>query len=782
MTKPPRRARLSWVSFLTLAAMLGSASFVSAAPDKSAAKPKKPLSLSAQGKGAGKGKTDKQVKSSKQAIPSKEAKPSKGSGQRQASAKPVPTPRARPATAQQSPSSAPRNVVASAVPTAIGTAAASSSSVETHEAPRPLEYAPAAAPSASDIESLKEAVALARRGKNEAASERKAQVRDLVGQKLIEWTILRTSDDFLSFARYAAFVNANPTWPGFNAIQRRAEAQLWQQNAEAGTVLAFFSKHAPLSGKGRLAMARALVAAGDRGGAQRLVRETWRTDPLSEDLETTVLEQFGALLSRGDHEARLASRLFADDFGAAARAAKRLGGHRPDIVRAAIAVEKKAANAGALLESVSPDARTDPAYMFSRARWLRRSERIAEAAQVMLAVPRDSNGAQDSDDWWIERRLLVRLLLDADNPQAAYRLARDAAPPSRGVYRVDQLFTAGWISLRFLNDPNTAMRHFSEMARSSDHPHALGRAGYWLGRTAEALGRHDEARRHYQAGAAHATTYYGQLARARLGHGDVGLRRPPALTQEQRLSARQSEVVRAVEMLYASGHGELVASFVTDIAERVSDPAALAVIAETTARHKDARAMLMLGKGAVARGLAFDHYAFPNVGLPKVASIGPEVDHGLIYSIARQESAFNPEAVSIAKAMGLMQVTAATGRYIARKFGVTFDAKKLRHDPVYNTQMGAAEIADLVNDYNGNYVLAFVAYNAGRGRVKQWVERFGDPRDPKVDAVDWAERIPFSETRNYVQRVMENLQIYRARFGQGARLTIEADLRGSPRQ
>ncbi len=187
--------------------------------------------------------------------------------------------------------------------------------------------------------------------------------------------------------------------------------------------------------------------------------------------------------------------------------------------------------------------------------------------------------------------------------------------------------------------------------------------------------------------------------------------------------------------------------------------------------------MLYLGRGAIARGLPFEHYAFPTVGMPNYSSIGPEADTSVVYAIARQESGFNQKVVSTANAMGLMQVTPAAGRYIAKKFGAKYDQKRLLSDPTYNTQFGAAEIGDLLKDYRGSYILSFAGYNAGRGRIRDWVARYGDPREPKVDPVDWVERIPFSETRNYVQRVMENMQVYRARFGGGARLMIEADLR-----
>ncbi len=186
--------------------------------------------------------------------------------------------------------------------------------------------------------------------------------------------------------------------------------------------------------------------------------------------------------------------------------------------------------------------------------------------------------------------------------------------------------------------------------------------------------------------------------------------------------------------------------------------------------------MLLIGKGALAQGFALDAYAFPTIGVPHFGAIGPEVDRSIIYSIVRQESAFDQNDLSTANAMGLMQVTPEAGRHVAGRFGVRYNQKKLRQDATYNTQMGAAELGELLQIYRGSYILAFAAYNAGQGRVKEWLERYGDPRDPAVDPIDWVERIPFAETRNYVERVMENLQVYRIRLGGGSRLMIEADL------
>ncbi len=548
---------------------------------------------------------------------------------------------------------------------------------------------------------------------------------------------------------------------------------LWVENVEPATVRAFFTKEPPLTARGRFALARALIAQGDRAGAQGYVREAWRNDSFGSDLEDDAMEAFGNLITTADHKARMDMRLYAEDVEGAMRSAGRAGGNASTIAKARVAVIKKAGNAKALLDAVPAEAKNDVGYIFSSAQWLRRADKAGEAAALILSIPRDNSATVDTDQWWIERRLIARKLLDDDDAKTAYQVARNAVVPSRDNYRVEHQFTAGWIALRFLNDPATAQTHFAKIAQGISNPISLARASYWQGRAAEAMGRQQEARAHYQAAAQYPTAYYGQIARAKLGMKDLVLRSPP-----ERHGTAQHEVVRAIDLLYAVGERDLVAGMLADLGERAQqDASVLAALGDVATRNKDARATLLLGKGALGRGLPLDHHAFPMIGIPDYKTVGPAVDPPTVYAIARQESTFNQRTLSTAKAMGLMQVTPEAGRYVAKKFNVSFDAKKLMADPVYNVQLGAAELGDLIADYRGSYILSFAGYNAGRGRVRDWVARFGDPRDPNVDPIDWVERIPFSETRNYVQRVLENLQVYRVRFGGGTKLLIEADLR-----
>ena len=622
-----------------------------------------------------------------------------------------------------------------------------------------------------ELATVKQAIEHARAGRATQATGLQQSIQDPVSRKLVEWAILRSDSNGASSARYLAFINANPNWPSVGMMRRRAEAMMWVEQPDHSTARAYFAKNPPLTARGQFTLARALLATGDRAGAQARVREAWRNESLAADLESRVLEVFSSLITADDHKGRMNMRLYADDTEGGLRNANRAGGDAPAIAKARIAVMKKAGNAKAALDAVPSAARRDLGYVFSLAQWLRRADKPAEAGDLILSAPRDASQSIDTDQWWIERRLAARNMLDLGDAAKAYRIASDAAVPQRDNYRTEHQFTAGWIALRFQNDPATAVTHFARIVQESSHSISQARGHYWLGRALEAQGRSSEARKHYQAAAQHPTAYYGQLAGSKLGLRNIALRTPPSGP------SGSADVVRGMEILYAVGQRDMVAGAAADLGDRLNDAGALAAIGEVAARNNDARAMLLLGKAALGRGLPLEAYAFPTIGLPNYTAIGPAAEKPLIYAIARQESTFNQKTVSTARAMGLMQVTPAAGKYIAKKFNATYNEKRLLSDPVYNVQFGAAELGDLLVDFRGSYILTFVGYNAGRGRIRDWVARFGDPRDPKVDPVDWVERIPFSETRNYVQRVMENMQVYRIRFGGSDRLMIEADLR-----
>jgi peptidoglycan lytic transglycosylase len=637
--------------------------------------------------------------------------------------------------------------------------------------PLPSDQSTESAPQLSrDLAATKQAIELVRHRKFSEATALAASISDPVARKLVEWALLRNSDNKVEFDRYAVFIEANADWPSIPLLRRLAEATLWQDRHNAATVRRFFGEQ-PVSTIGRLALARVLLGEGDRARAKREVRAVWQSAEMSAGLEATVADAFHDELSLADDTARMDRRIGAKDFGAAMRAAKRLGPAQVAIVKACDAAEATSAKSAALLEAVPSEARGDLGYALCRLHWLLARNELAAAVKVVAESGREDLQHQDTDEWWRECRLLARRLIDLGDVQTAYRVVRKAALPANRYYRAEYHFMAGWIALRFLDDPSTAIEHFTHVDEDSADPIVLARGSYWRGRAAEAAGQLEEMYAQYETAARYPTAYYGQLARARLGLGEIALRPQPV----QSVDGAQSDLLHAADILYAIGEFDLALSFISDFAETSSDVVTLNGLGQLTARYNDAQAMLVLGKTALARGLPTERYAFPNIGVPSYRPIAPPIDQCMVYSIVRTESAFDQRDASPANAVGLMQVTPEAGRDTAKRFGVAYDWKRLVFDPVYNMQMGAAEVSALFKEYTGSYIMTFAGYNAGRGRVRQWVAQHGDPRDPKVDAVDWVERIPLAETRNYVQRVMENLQVYSARFGTSTS-TVEPNL------
>jgi len=630
-------------------------------------------------------------------------------------------------------------------------------------------------PLTGDLALVRDAIDLTRKGKISEATAVQKTIADPAAGKLVEWFILRHPEGNANFSRYAAFIANNPGWPSMGLIRKRAEAALWQERSDAATVRSFTGNQ-PICAKGRFALARVLLAEGDRDGAARLVRQAWRTEELSERSEADAYEQFRDLLTREDYRARMDRRIGAKDLSGARRAAQYLGSDELSIVKACAAGNSD--KALDRLDDVATEARNDLGYALCRIRWMAHHDRIDEATHLMLSSAPENMALQDTDEWWRERRSLARKLLDQGKFETAYHVVSTAAVPASEHYRADFHFMCGWIALRYRDDPATARAHFAHIDDDSANPIVLARANYWRARVAEATGEKEAMRAGYEAAARYPTAYYGQLARAKLGLDQVELRAPGPVTE----SVLADERVRAADMLYTLGEREIVLRFVADLAEENADVPVLVALGELTGRRNDARAMLQIGKPALARGLALDHYAFPTIGIPQHSPIGPEIERSIIYSVARTESAFDQADRSSANAVGLMQVTPEAGRDTAKRFGVAYDWDRMVSDPVYNTQMGAAELSALLKEYAGSHIMTFAGYNAGRGRVRDWVKAHGDPRDPKVDAIDWVERIPFSETRNYVQRVLENLHVYRVRFGSGAMAVSKSDPRPAKSQ
>ena len=622
-----------------------------------------------------------------------------------------------------------------------------------------------------NAEAVKAAVAAYRRGALAEGDDLAARIDDRSARSLLEWVAIHANAGAVPFTRIDAFLREHPNYPATTRFRRRAEEALIAEKKSPAIVRAFFHGQKPVSPAGRIALAIALKDDGKAEDATDLIRQSWRKDSFGAALEKTVLREFETTLAKDDHRLRTERFLFRENNAAALRNAARVSADYVVLAKARL-VSAKARRpiSEKLISAVPASVRGDISFAFLKAQQARRGDKLDDAVKALTAIPRDPALLGDGDGWWEERRIIARKLLDAGQPQKAYEVssghgAEDAAE------RIEAEWHAGFLALRFLKKADVALTHFDAAGAIAETPISVARAAYWQGRAYEELGKADEAKAAFGKAAEQSVAYYGQLARAKLGLSNLPLRRTMAAGLETLPGHR------AVRLLYGIGQRDLATLMLNDLAQRLHTTEALEAIAAIARRETDARAQVGIGKAALQRGFPLDMAAYPVTGIPDFDVLGDPMERAIVHAIARQESAFDPTAMSHAGARGLMQMMPATARETARRAGLPFDWEKLGQDPLYAARMGAAHLNDLLKEWRGSYILTFAAYNAGSPNVKKWIAAYGDPRDPEVDAVDWVERIPFSETRNYVQRVMENLQVYRERLNQRTAYLIDYDLK-----
>jgi soluble lytic murein transglycosylase len=414
-----------------------------------------------------------------------------------------------------------------------------------------------------------------------------------------------------------------------------------------------------------------------------------------------------------------------------------------------------------------------------KAQALRRQNRSAEAANVLLAES-SSDAEVKPDGWWEERRVNAYAALKNGKPEVAYALAAKPGALSINATK-DAAFLAGWLALRELNDPKRALAHFQELAKAADGPLSRARGEYWLGRTYEALADPASAELHYRAASRYVDTFHGQLALLRLDPSVNTLKiTPPAEpTADEIARFTGSEAVRAAAIAHkASLDISIRRVFLNQLRLHMQSEAEVAMLAHLAQALGDTQAAVHIGKAAIARGMNLLYYAYPVQALPQYTPLRRPPEAAFILGIARQESEFDTTTLSGAGARGLLQVMPVTARHVCSDYKIKCDIPRLMKDPAYNTMMGSAYIADRMREFGGSYVLTLAGYNAGPGRAREWIKEFGDPRDGNVDPIDWIHRIPIEETREYVQKVLSNIQVYRARLGDEAHaLRLTADLK-----
>lgn len=581
-----------------------------------------------------------------------------------------------------------------------------------------------------------------------------------VASRLVQWLQLQKLEKMnaLSLPKIIAFFSSNPDWPLKARFQAQAEENL-KGDENLRELGKWFEKNPPLTEKGAIFYARSLTQAGRKNAAARVIRQAWT----SLDLEGAVLKsfwnEFKKYLTPEDHRRRIDRLLTRENVAAACRMFPWLKENDQALAHARIALIQQAGDVDTKLSSVPQEFAKDPGLIYDRIKWHRRKENNALMLKLFDEIPQPK---EDEELWWRERNLLVRRLMDDQQYQDAYNLIKDHGLASGENFAHGE-WLAGWIALRMLKRPGIALTHFQTLHAKVKSPISVARAAYWSSRAAAALGKKEDAEAWMAKAKNFPGTYYGQIAlRGSVTGATPPLHsRRPDIDGNLRQKFEQREMVQAIRLLCGTGGKHLAEPLASKLSEDLTNPGEQILLIELAAKDCGPYYGVVASKKLPLKNVPLIEAAYPVLSRHYHNDVN-KTNPALVHAIIRQESRFKAEAISPAGAQGLMQLMPRTALETARKTKTRLGSLC---DPHVNVPLGCAHLRELLRQYNGSLILSIAAYNAGVAAVELWIRKYGDPREPEVDLIDWIEEIPFAETRNYVQRVWENYAYYAQRLG-----------------
>ncbi|NWG92471.1 MAG: transglycosylase SLT domain-containing protein [Parvularculaceae bacterium] len=614
-----------------------------------------------------------------------------------------------------------------------------------------------------DLDRLKKVKELVSKRQYSAARALAAEMTVETARSLGEWYYFDAEDPLVAIADADRFLDAHPEWPSALKIQTHVEKRLLWTTSPA-LILEFFKSRDPVTGEGKVQLARAQLATGAPEAATLHIKDAWIKNNFILADEQRLLANYGGYLTPDDHAARVDRLLWSREVSTAKRVFSRLRAEDRRRAEARAALLLGGPDGLRLYSRLSAEDRADPGVMLAAVRHFRRAEEEPRAIAIARAAPTDPIILRQPERWWDEQQLLMRWALKNRQYADAYAMASHHGLQPGGADFAEAEFNAGWIALRFLNDPARAETHFAALTAKVSAPISVSRGWYWLARAAEAKGEAAIAARRYGKAAEQIYTFYGQLAAEKVGGGALtaAFEEGPPATPEEKARFGSRPAVAALRMLTDLKDDRAFLVFAYHIDDQLQSRGEFKELADLAMRVNAPHVAVRAGKVAVRTGEYAADIAYPDISVPNSAARFAPAE--VILGLSRQESEFNPRAYSRAGARGMMQLIPSTAQATARKERIAYRQSALLDDPHYNMTLGAAHLSHLINRYGGSWIMTFAAYNAGVNRVEQWVEAYGDPRAPGADPLDWMEQIPFEETRNYVQRVLENSQIYRSRL------------------
>ncbi len=562
-----------------------------------------------------------------------------------------------------------------------------------------------------------------------------------------------------------AFITEHPGWPEEKIIRIRTEAAAMFEHPPKETMAKFCNDYPPISGRGMLACIEA--GADDATHRSDTIKQAWIQGDFNEDEESRILSTYSKSIGSTEQIARMDRLIYEAKLPAAKRMFTRLPADRANVLRVRIAYSENNKKAPKLLKTLSTAQLHDPGIIYERLRW-HQKHGDDDYADLLLSAPKS---VPYPALWWPMRATAARTAIGKRDYALALALVSNHGDIA-DEQLADALWLRGWLHLQHKNDAADAYKEFFQLYTSVNTPVSKARAAYWAARAAEKNGNRDIAEEWFEKAARYPTVFYGQLALSQLKpHAPLSLPKPPKASDSERELFEADERVAVIRMLAHQGDDKMRELFMTALAQHTLSPGRFALLADLATETGGMRGGVEASKLALRNDVVLVPTGWPRISLPENTGIEP----ALTLAITRQESQFDPHAISPADAQGLMQLLPGTAAHIARRIGLDYNARLLT-DRDTNLTLGSRYLGQIIDGFDGSYILGIASYNAGPATVRGWVRTLGTPPQKLEPAIDWIESIPYGETRNYVMRVMENVAIYRTLANPETPLAIDADL------
>ena len=577
----------------------------------------------------------------------------------------------------------------------------------------------------------------------------------------IEWRHLLTEGNKASFYDYLNFINANKDYPRLGRIKYLAEHKLSNEKITPGKIIDWFGDEEPLSGYGKMILGESYILTGQIEQGKKLIKEGWITADLSKTELSFFRKKFKNYLNAEDYIQRADYLAWENKYWDLKRMLRYLPKDYELLYNARQLLMSKSYGVDQAIKNVPDRFKNDAGLNFDRLKWRRKRGRIDSSAEILLNVKNTKDYLVRPDKWWDEREIISRSLIYEKKYELAYKIASNHALIEGSDYAAAE-WMSGWIALSFLDDPLLSKDHFQNFYNNVNYPISTSRGAYWLARSYKALGDKENSKKWFEEAAKYLTTYYGQLAFLELNPNEnFELSKDMEVDKKYREKFYSKELVKITYLLDELNEDKYTKFILRHLANENIENGSEILASELSTNIGRFDFAIQIAKIASYEKRFHNKFNYPIISTPKNINGRKIPESAFILSIIRQESEFDLSANSHAGAKGLMQLMPYTAKLVAKQAKLPYVKSRLTTDPEYNINLGSHYIAGLILDYDGAYPFAIAAYNAGPNRVKYWKKINKDPQKKQIDYVDWIELIKFRETRNYVQRVLENYNVYR---------------------